>query len=71
MMDYRMERIQYLTRKAQMGAIMPYEQDELAQLLGQNQQEFNSGKGLALLVGLALAAIAAAIIAEILTGGRR
>ena len=71
MMDYRMDRIQYLTRKAQMGAITPYEQSELAQLLGRNQQEFNSDNGLALLIGIALAAIAAGIIYEILTGGRR
>ncbi len=70
-MSYELERIQYLTRKAQMGAITLYEQNELAQLLGRNQQEFNNkNNGLALLIGLALAAIAAAIIVDILSGGR-
>jgi uncharacterized RmlC-like cupin family protein len=71
MIDYQMDRIQYLTRKAQMGVITPYEQNELAQLLGRDQQEFNNQNGLSLLIGIALAAIAAAIIVEILTGGER
>ena len=71
-MDYNLQRIQYLTRKAQMGVIDPFEQDELARLIGRNQQEFkNNNNGLSLLIGLALAFIAAAIISEILTGGQR
>jgi uncharacterized RmlC-like cupin family protein len=71
MMDYQLERIQYLTRKAQMGVVTPDEQNELAQLLGRDQQEFNNQNGLSVLIGIALAAIAAAIIIEILKGGRR
>ena len=71
-MDQSLQRIQYLTKKAQMGVIDPFEQDELARLIGRNRQEFNNNNnGLSLLIGLALAFIAAAIIAEILTGGRR
>jgi hypothetical protein len=66
-MFQNIERIQYLTKKAQMGVISSYEQNELANLLGRNQEEFNQDNGLALLIGLALAAIAAAIIADILT----
>jgi hypothetical protein len=71
-MDQNLDRIQYLTKKAQMGVIDPFEQDELARLIGRNRQEFNNNNnGLSLLIGLALAFIAAAIIAEILSGGRR
>jgi hypothetical protein len=71
-MDPTIERIQYLTKKAQMGVIDPYEQNELARLIGRNNKEFtNKNDGLSLLIGLALAFIAAAILAEILGGGRR
>ncbi|MEN6609352.1 MAG: hypothetical protein ABFC24_00780 [Methanoregulaceae archaeon] len=69
-MDSRNARIQYLTNKAQMGVITPYEQNELAQLLGKNQQNYQGSEGLALLVGLGLAVIAGALIAELLCGGR-
>lgn len=71
-MDQNLERVQYLTKKAQMGAIDLFEQDELARLLGRDQQEFNNNNnGLSLLIGLALAFIAAAIIADILKGGQK
>lgn len=71
-MEQNLERIQYLTKKAQMGVIDSFEQDELARLIGSNQQEFNNNNnGLSLLIGLALAFIAAALIAELLTGSRR
>jgi hypothetical protein len=43
------------------------EQNELANLLGRDQEEFHQDNGLSLLIGLALAAIAAAIISDILT----
>lgn len=66
-MFQNIERIQYLTKKAQMGVISSYEQNELANLLGRDYTEFNQDNGLSLLIGLALAAIAAAIIADILT----
>ncbi len=66
-MFQNIERIQYLTKKAQMGVISSYEQNELANLLGRDQEEFHQDNGLSLLIGLALAAIAAAIIADILT----
>ncbi len=61
------ERIQYLTKKAQLGVIMPEEQSELAYLLGRQPQEFQEPNGLNLLIGLALAAIVAAIIIQLLT----
>jgi hypothetical protein len=69
-MNSETERIQYLTNKAQMGVITPFEQNELAQLLGRNQQEYKGSEGLSLLIGLALAVIAGAIISELLFGGR-
>ena len=69
-MDLNTERIQYLTKKAQRGAITPSEQDELARLLGRNPQEFQGPDGLLILIGIALAAIAAAIIIAILTSRR-
>lgn len=61
------ERIQYLTNKAQRGVIAPYERDELASLLGRRPQEFQDPNGLKLLIGIALAAIAAAIFIKLLT----
>jgi hypothetical protein len=71
-MDSNIERIQYLTKKAQMGVIDPVEQNELAGLIGRNKQEFdNKNDGLSLLIGLALTFIVAAILAEILSGRRR
>lgn len=67
-MDRKNARIQYLTNKAQMGVITPSEQSELAQLLGKNQQNYKGSEGLALLIGLGLAVIAGALIAELLFG---
>jgi hypothetical protein len=69
-MDSRNARIQYLTNKAQMGVITPGEQSELAMLLGKNQQNSKGSEGLALLIGLGLAVVAGALIAELLCGGR-
>ena len=69
-MDSTNERIQYLTNKARMGVIAPFEQDELARLLGKNQQDCRGSEGLALLIGLGLAVVAGALIAELLCGGR-
>ena len=69
-MNSRNERIQYLTNKAQMGFIAPFEQNELAQLLGKNQQDCKGSEGLALLIGLGLAVIAGALISELLCGGQ-
>ena len=68
-MDRRNERIQYLTNKAQLGVITPFEQNEFAQLLGKNQQNYQGSEGLALLIGLGLAVIVGALIAELLCGG--
>ena len=56
------ERIQYLTRKAQRGAITPKERDELARLLGYDPKDYQGDEGLAFLIGIALGAIAAALI---------
>jgi len=70
-MDPKTERIQELTRKAQNRTITPVEQTELAELLGRNPQEFQGSDGLVILIGIALAAIAAAIIIAILSGGRK
>ncbi len=61
------ERIQYLTKKGQHGLITDAERQELAQLLGRNHHDFQNDKGLSQLIGIALVAIAIAIIAEILT----
>lgn len=61
------ERIKYLTQKAQRGVITRDEQDELANLLGRKPQEFQDTDGLSLLIGIALAAIATAIIINLLT----
>lgn len=61
------ERIKYLTQKAQRGVITRNEQDELANLLGRKPQEFQDTDGLTLLIGIALAAIATAIIINLLT----
>lgn len=69
-MDSKNARIQYLTNKAQRGMISPFEQNELAQLLGKNQQNYKGPDGLALLIGLGLAVIAGALLAELLCGGR-
>lgn len=62
------ERIQYLTNKAQKGVITSSERNELANLLGQDPQEFEGSDGLMVLIGIALAAIAVAIIAAIIAG---
>ncbi|MCK9593023.1 MAG: hypothetical protein M0Q91_13545 [Methanoregula sp.] len=69
-MDSRNERIQYLTNKAQIGVITPFEQEELAQLLGKNQKNYKGSEGLSLLIGLGLAVIAAGLIAELLFSGQ-
>jgi hypothetical protein len=68
-MDSRNERIQYLTNKARMGVINSFEQNELARLLGKNEENCKGSEGLALLIGLGLAVIAAGLIAEMLCGG--
>ena len=62
------QRIQYLTNKAQLGYITPPEQSELAYLLGRQPQEFQQPNGLNLLIGIALAAIAVAIFIKLLAG---
>lgn len=62
------QRIQYLTKKAQFDVITPQEQNELAYLLGRQPQDFQQPNGLNVLIGIALAAIAAAIFIRLLTG---
>lgn len=69
-MDSKNARIQYLTNKAQRGMITSFEKDELARLLGKNKQNYKGPDGLALLIGLGLAVIAGALLAEILCGAR-
>jgi hypothetical protein len=65
-MNQKEERIQYLTGKAQRGVISPNERQELANLLGRNPGDFNNEDGLKTLVGIALVAIAIALIADVL-----
>lgn len=65
-MNQREERIQYLTGKAQRGVILPHEKQELANLLGRNPSDFNNEDGLKTLVGIALVAVAIALIADLL-----
>lgn len=60
------ERLKYLTGKAQRGVITPAERQELAHLLGKNPGDFNSDDGLKNLIGIALVAIAIALIADVL-----
>lgn len=62
-----MERIRYLTKKAQKSVITPEERDELAHLLGRNPVEFQEPNGLDMLISIALVAIAAAIILWLLS----
>lgn len=62
------QRVQYLTKKAQLEVISLDEQNELVSLLGRQPQEFQQPNGLKLLIGFALAAIAAALIIKLLTG---
>jgi len=69
-MPSNIERIKYLTNKAQRGVIAPYERNELASLLGRKPQEFQDTNGLNLLIGIALAAIAAAIMIKLLIDER-
>jgi hypothetical protein len=66
-MNWNIERLQYLTKKAQWGVITHEEQNELANLLGRQPREFQEPNGLNLLIGIALAAIAAAIIIKLLS----
>lgn len=61
-MDPKIERIKYLTKKAQKNVISPEERDELAHLLGRQPQEFRETDGLDQLIAIALVAITAAII---------
>jgi hypothetical protein len=61
------ERIQYLTKKAQHGLITDSERYELARLLGRNPNDFQNDNGLSQLIGIALVAIAIAIIADLLS----
>ena len=70
-MDPKIERIKYLTKKAQKNAISPEERNELVHLLGRQPQEFREPDGLDLLIGIALVAIAAAIINWLLTSESR
>lgn len=65
-MNSNIYRIQYLTRKAQLGAITPEERDELAHLLGQDPQQFIDPSNLDILIGIALIAIVAALLIRIL-----
>ena len=64
-MSATQDRIQYITGKAQRGAITIPERNELAHLLGRNPREFDSAEGLNTLVGIGLIAIAIAIIASL------
>lgn len=66
-MDERTERIQYLARKAQLGAITQAERNELARLLGRRPSDYSSDDGLSSLIGIALIAIAIALIADLLS----
>ncbi len=52
------ERIQYLTKKAQLGVITQVERQELAKLLGKNPKDFQTDNGLSELTAIALIAIA-------------
>ena len=61
-MNSNQDRIRYLTAKAQRGAISVGERGELAGLLGRNPNEFDKADGQDTLVGIALLAIAIAII---------
>jgi hypothetical protein len=61
------ERIQYLAKKAQRGVITQTERQELARLLGRNPDNFQSENGLSELIGIALIAIALALLADLLT----
>ena len=65
-MNSNIDRIQYLTRKAQLGVITPEERDELAHLLGQEPQQFKDPANLDILIGIALIAIIAALLIKIL-----
>lgn len=65
-MNSDMERIRYLTNKAQFGVISPKEQYELAHLLGEDPQQFIDPNSLDKLIGIALVAIIAALIIKIL-----
>jgi hypothetical protein len=66
-MSYREDRIKYLTAKAQRGVITSAERRELASLLGRNPQDFNSDEGLNTLIGIALVAIAIAVLSELMS----
>ena len=66
-MNRETKRIQYLTQKAQLEVITQSEKDELAELLGHDPQEFQGSDGLSILIGIALVAIAVALIVLLLT----
>ncbi len=66
-MNSNIDRIQYLTKKAQLGVITPEERDELAYLLGQEPQQFRDLSDLDKLIGIALIAIIAALIIKIIS----
>jgi hypothetical protein len=66
-MSNKQDRIQYLTGKAQRGAISINERNELAKLLGRNPKEFETDDGLNTLVGIGLLAIAIAIITNLVS----
>lgn len=62
MTDDKTTRIQYLTKKAQLSVISTEEQNELAELLGHNPQEFQGTDGLKVLISIALVVIAFGIL---------
>lgn len=64
-MNQNEQRIQYLTGKAQRGVISPDERQELARLLGRNPNEFSTDDGLKTLIGIALVAIAIALLDDL------
>lgn len=70
-MDNQTERIRYLTRKAQRGAISNSERNELAKLLGKDPKKFQDSDGLDVLIGIALVALAAGLIASLIMAGKK
>lgn len=67
----KINRIQYLTYKAQHNAISDPERNELAQLLGREPSKFQGSDGLSLLIAFALGAITSATLISLLSGGNK
>lgn len=67
----KINRKQYLTYKAQHHAIPDPERNELAQLLGREQNKFQGSDELSLLIAFALGAITSAILIGLLSGGKK